>query len=218
MKVWRRSGKPAWVLIHRYDQQVVSLAVLGDIQASWRPQMYTYQLWGCQMSLKFPMVKLFDYETTDLEQNTNPFAVLVMAHLRTQATTQNPQGRLQWKLSLIRQLYESGYTKDNIVQLFRLIDWMMALPKDLELMFDTLINRYEEEKKMPYITSVERVGMLKVRREVVIDALVTRFGEVPPEVVSQIENLYDLPVLKQLFKQAITISSIEEFQQLIPQS
>ncbi|GAB1540489.1 hypothetical protein NUACC21_31580 [Scytonema sp. NUACC21] len=204
----------------RYDQQVVILAVLGDPQASWRSQQYSYELWGCQMSLKFPIVKLLDYETqlTDLEQNTNPFAILVMAHLRTQATTQDSQGRLQWKLSLIRQLYESGYNRNKILQLFRLIDWMMALPKELELMFDTEINRYEEEKKMPYITSVERVGMLKMKREDVIDNLATRFGEVPPEIIAKIENLYDMSVLKQLHRQAITVGCLEEFQQLLPQS
>jgi hypothetical protein len=162
VKVWRRDGKQAWVLIHveiqsqvdsnlakrvyqyhyrifdRYERQVVSLVVLGDTQASWRPQQYGYELWGCQMNLRFPSVKLLDYDTqlTTLEQNPNPFAVLVVAHLRTQATTQDSQGRLQWKLSLIRQLYELGYTRDKILQLFRLIDWMMALPKDLERVFD----------------------------------------------------------------------------------
>ncbi|KYC38201.1 transposase [Scytonema hofmannii PCC 7110] len=244
VKVWRRDGEQAWVLIHveiqsqvdsnlakrmyqyhyrifdRYDQQVVSLAVLGDTQASWRPQQYSYELWGCQMSLKFPSVKLLDYDTqlTTLEQNPNPFAVLVKAHLRTQATTQDAQGRLQWKLSLIRQLYELGYTRNKILQLFRLIDWMMALPEELERVFDNEMNRYEEEKKMPYITSVERVGMLKVQREYLIDTLETRFGEVPPELMEKIENLYDMPVLKQLHRQAITIGSLEEFQQLLGQN
>jgi hypothetical protein len=65
-------------------------------------------------------------------------------------------------VNYVERLYESGYTRDNIFQLFGLIDWMMALPKDLELMFDTEINRYEEEKKMPYITSVERGVSMKL--------------------------------------------------------
>lgn len=141
-----------------------------------------------------------------------------MAHLRTQTTIQDPEGRLRWKLSLIRQLYESGYNKDKILQLFRVIDWMMALPKEQERMFDTEINCYEEQKKMPYITSVERVGMLKVQRECVIDNLATRFGEVPPEIIAKIENLYDIPVLKQLHEQAITVGSIEEFQHILEQN
>ncbi|GAB1539843.1 hypothetical protein NUACC21_25100 [Scytonema sp. NUACC21] len=84
-----------------------------------------------------------------------------MAHLQTQATTKDPQGRLRWKLSLVKRLYELGYTKDNILQLFRLIDWMMGLPENLEQVFDNELMSYEGAETMPYITSVERVGMLK---------------------------------------------------------
>lgn len=41
-------------IFDRYDRQVVSLAVLGDEQASWLLQEYSYQLWGCHVNLKFP--------------------------------------------------------------------------------------------------------------------------------------------------------------------
>ena len=48
------------------------------------------------------MVKLLDYETQweALEQSNNPFAIVVMAQLKTQATRWEPAGRLHWKLSL----------------------------------------------------------------------------------------------------------------------
>ncbi|GAA6618079.1 transposase [Scytonema sp. NUACC26] len=244
VKVWRREGTEAWVLLHleiqsqvdsnfpkrmykynyrlfdRYDQTIVSLAILGDTDMSWRPQDYSYELWGCRISLQFPIIKLLDYETrwTELEESRNPFAVLVMAHLRTQATTKDPQGRLQWKLSLVKRLYELGYTKDNILQLFRLIDWMMGLPKNLEQVFDNEIMSYEGAETMPYITSVERVGMLKAQRADLIEVLETRFKEVPPEFVDMINGLYDNPALKQLHKQSITINSLEEFRQLLVQA
>lgn len=244
VKVFRREGKEAWVLLHleiqsqvdldftkrmyiynyrlfdRYNRTIVSLAVLGDTDMSWRPQNYGYELWGCRVSLEFPIIKLLDYETrwTELEQSRNPFAVLVMAHLRTQATTKNPQERLRWKLSLVKRLYGLGYTKDNVLQLFRLIDWMMGLPKNLEQVFDNEIMSYEGAETMPYITSVERVGMLKTSREYLIQVLETRFGEVPSEFVETINNLYDNPVLKQLHQRSITINSLEEFQQLLVQA
>jgi hypothetical protein len=48
---------------------------------------------GYELMLKFPMVKLLDYESRweDLVLNTNPFAMIVMAHLKTKATTANPE-------------------------------------------------------------------------------------------------------------------------------
>ena len=135
VKVWRLDGKEAWVLIHveiqsqydsefpqrmytynyrifdRYGQKVVSLGILGDDSPNWRPHKYSYELWGCRVSLEFPIVKLLDYETQweAIEANTNPFAILVMAHLRTLGTNQNPEARLEWKISLIKQLYHKGY-------------------------------------------------------------------------------------------------------------
>jgi len=42
-----------------------------------------------------------------------------------------------------------------------------------------------------------------------------RFQEVPPELNEALNNINDLSVLKQLHRQAITVSSIAEFQQLL---
>ena len=41
---------------------------------------------------------------------------------------------------------------------------MMTLPKDLEREFQQELKQYEEGKKMPYITSIERAGQLKRKR------------------------------------------------------
>ncbi|MBD2126898.1 hypothetical protein NDI39_23135 [Microcoleus sp. ZQ-A2] len=62
-----------------------------------------------------------DYETQwqSLEESTNPFAVIVMAHLKTKATRTVPQERKQWKWSLVRRLLEGEYSREDIVRLFR---------------------------------------------------------------------------------------------------
>jgi len=242
VKVWRLDGKEAWVLIHveiqsqydsefpqrmytynyrifdRYGQKVVSLAILGDDSPNWRPHEYSYELWGCRVSLEFPIVKLLDYETQweAIEANTNPFAILVMAHLRTLGTNQNPEARLEWKISLIKQLYHKGYSRENIQELFRLIDWMMT-PAELEQLCDTEISSYERQNYMPYITTIERRGILRNQRENLIDVLSARFESVPSELSVAINNLDDMDVLKRLLKQAVTIPSLVEFEQLLSQ-
>jgi hypothetical protein len=48
-----------------------------------------------------------------------------------------------------------------IRRLFRLIDWMMKLPDELEQQVCLEIERFEEARKMPYITSIERLGIKK---------------------------------------------------------
>ena len=85
-----------------------SLAVLGDDRPNWRPDGFGYGRWGCQVGIRFPVVKLLDCaaDIPALESNPNPFAALVLAQLKTRETRQNPDARCAWKVRLIKSLYE----------------------------------------------------------------------------------------------------------------
>ena len=244
-KVWLLEGQEAWVLVHvevqgRYDtefakrmytynyrlfdrhqQRVISLAVLADERENWRPASYGYQLGGCRVSLEFPIAKLLDYQAQweTLEQSTNPFGVIVMAHLKTKATNQNPESRLQWKLSLVRGLYERGYSREDVLQLFRFIDWLMVLPEELARGFKEVARSYEEASRMRYVTSIERLakqeGIIETSRENTIDILEMRFGEVPSSIVEAINRINEASVLKTLLRRSIAIGSLAEFQQVL---
>jgi hypothetical protein len=187
VKVWRPGGDEAWVLVHvevqsqaetgfaermyvyhyrlfdRYHRRVASLAVLGDEQAGWRPERFDYELWGCQVGFRFPSVKLLDYQQRwlSLEVSDNPFATVVMAHLRAQETRGDAQERKRWKVYLIRRLYERGYSRRDVIYLFRFIDWVLRLPEEVEEMVWQEVREYEEETHKPYVTSVERIGFKK---------------------------------------------------------
>lgn len=248
-KVWLLDGEEVWVLVHvevqgrydvdfakrmytynyrlfdRHEQRVISLAVLADERENWRPSSYGYELAGCRVSLEFPIAKLLDYETQweTLEQTTNPFGIVVMAHLRTKATPQNPEGRLQWKLNLVRRLYERGYSREDVVQLFRFIDWVMVLPKELASSFKQVARSYEEASKMRYVTSIERLakeegkeeGILETSRNYITQFLQARFGEVPSSIVDILNGINDPSVLQTLFTRSIAIGSLAEFQQVL---
>lgn len=257
VKVWRKNGEEAWVLVHvevqgqvdpefgkrmyiynyrlfdRYNRQVVSLAVLADQNPQWRPKGFHSELWGCRVSLEFPVIKLLDYEKqwSVLEDDGNPFAVIVMAQLKAQATRQDPGGRLQWKLTLIKGLYKRGYDREDILELLRFIDWLMILPKDLEQEFTETLRQYEEDAKMPYITSFERIGLQKGLQEGrqeglkegqkeglqegIMEVLETRFKIVPQPITQIINSVNDLVILKGLLKEAVKTASLEEFRQAL---
>jgi hypothetical protein len=154
-------------LFDRYHRLVASLAVLGDEREGWRPERFGYELWGCEVGFRYPVVKLLDYRDRwqELEASRNPFAVAVMAHLKTQETRHDARERQRWKLSLVRGLYERGFGREEIVDWFRFVDWLMRLPPVLEEGFWRQLREYEEQARMPYITSVERIGYQKGRQE-----------------------------------------------------
>ncbi len=76
-----------------------------------------------------------------------------------------------------------------------------------------LLSRIELDAKQEGIQE----GIVRTLREDAIAILEVRFGEVAPELVEVINTIEDVPVLKQLHRQAIAIPSIEEFQQLLEQ-
>jgi hypothetical protein len=205
-------------LFDRYRQKVFSFAVLGDENNNWRPTGYSYHRWGFHSSLQFPIIKLLDYRIDTLEESANPFAIIIAAHLETQATRNDFQRRFQSKLSLVRRLYERGYTKNQILELFRFIEWMMILPDAVQQEFKTQIKRIEEERQMPYITSFERDAKLEIARESVIEVLETRFSSLPNDLSQRINAINDLALLKRLHKQAITVTSVEEVVQILTES
>ncbi|NEQ38024.1 MAG: transposase [Okeania sp. SIO3I5] len=254
VKVWLKSNQETVILIHTeiqgqyesdfsermyvyhyriYDKyrlkntEVVSLAVLGDEKKKWRPRKYSYSRWGCQLKLKFPIVKLLDYEKNWelLAENNNPFAVVIMAYLKSKETRKAPLIRLETKLTLVRLLYERGYSREMVIQLFRLIDWMMILPEELKRQFQTEVYNYEEEKKMPYITSIEQIGLekgeqigiVKSAKESIITVLETRFENVPVNIVDAVNQIDNIQSLKQLTKTAVLIDSLESFVDILPQ-
>jgi hypothetical protein len=218
-KVWRRDGEETWILVHievqsqedsdfaermfvynyrcfdRYRKPVISLAVLGDERPNWRPSSYGYDLGGCRVGIEFPIAKLIDYETQweELDRSRNPFVVVVMAHLKTKATTGQPQQRKQWKWTLVRKLFEQGYSKNDVVELFRLIDWMMTLPDRLEREFRAELRQYQEEHQMPYVTSIERLAKEEGQREIIENILRVRFGALDEQLASIVDFLLALP-------------------------
>lgn len=116
-----------------------------------------------------------------------------MAHLKTKATTSQPQQRKQWKWTLVRKLFEQGYSRNDVVELFRLIDWMMTLPDRLEREFRAELRQYQEERQMPYVTSIERLAKEEGQREIIENILKVRFGALDEQLASIVDSLLALP-------------------------
>jgi hypothetical protein len=98
----------------------------------------------------------FAQDMDALAKSDNPMAAIVRAHLLAQQTRKDPLSRKQWKVRIFKELLRGKWPKEDIRQLFRLIDWIMYLPPELEEAFRIEIQQFEEENKMPYIPTYER--------------------------------------------------------------
>ena len=252
-KVWRKSGQEEWVLAHlevqgqpertfdrrmysynyrlfdRYDRPVASFAVINDEGYTWKPGQFTYDLWGCAINFTFPVVRLLDYQTRwqSLENDDNPFATVVMTHLKALETQHDAEQRSFWKFTIIRRLYERGYARQAVLNLFHFVDWLLRLPDDLELRFKLQVEAMEAEKQMRYITSIERIareegseeGREEGREEVatllLLRLLAHRFGAVSEEIIAKVQTL-TFAQAETLVDQALTAATLADFVAHLP--
>lgn len=247
VKVWRKDGLEAWLLVHieiqnqpdkcfsermftsnyrirdKYAVHPISLAILGDTQASWRPDCYAVGEFGCEVVFRFPMVKLSDFESQReiLEKSPNPFSRVVLSHLATLKTSNNPPARYTEKLRMLKQLYDPPWPSSKVIEVLKFIDWVMGLPKELDQKLKSQIEEYERGISMPYVTSFERLakeeghqegreeGRETTLRSVIAKCWKSRFGDVPTSMLVQLQALKDIPQLDELFDASLNQSMAE---------
>jgi len=190
-RVWLKNGDETWALIHtdvqdqkedefpqrmytynyrlfdRYNRHAASFAVLGDTNDKWRPDSFERDLWKCKVKFDFPIVKIADIvkDWKALEKSSNPFAIVTMVHWQTIKTAKNKKKRVNKKLKLIKHLYKKGFSKQDIINLMRFLDWVMIIPKEVEPLFNEQLEKFEKEKKMYYITQMQRPSYEKGIKE-----------------------------------------------------
>lgn len=217
-------------IFDKYRKPVWSMVILGDMDRRYRPDTYVTELWDLCLSLRYPTIKLRDYEADfgKLLRSSNPFALVTAAHLLAQRTRKKPYERLQQKLTLTKLLLRKRYTKQQIIALFDFIDWVLQLSPTLTKQFTQALAAFEGNKKMAYITSIERLGydrgqkdgLKKGRQETqqqlrhsfaqdFIDMFTTRFGEPTPQYRELIEQA-EIDQIRSWNKQIVACQSLDE--------
>jgi hypothetical protein len=191
VKVYLKDGSEKWLLIHieiqgqkekefakrmfiynyrifdRYQKETISLALLTDGDAQFRPDTFQIKRWGFECTFKFPLAKIIDYidYAFEKEEKKNPFSLVVQAFLKTMETQGDDLSRYRWKREFILRVYQLGLSHEVLFRIYRFIEWIMILPDTLEDRLYEEIKQKEGDKAMSYILYAERKGILKGRQE-----------------------------------------------------
>ena len=261
-KVWLKNGARAAVLAHveilsqvdrtlpkriylyralleaREGLEAGTLCILADPDFSWRPDRYEKEVFCNELTLKSPVVKLLDYRERweELRRNPNPFAMVVMAHLKSLETKRSPKRRLRLKTDLMIMMHGRVYSDEEIGYLARFLDLAMPLPVPLQNEYLIEAVKCEEGRAMPVITQTERLsiekgmkqgieqgieqgmarGIEKATREMVLDALQGRFPDAPTALRARVAELPDVGALRSLHSAIMTASSVQDIEQRLP--
>jgi hypothetical protein len=240
VKVWLKSSEEKWLLLHievqawkegefprrmfvynhrifdLYGREVISLAILIDDDLSWRPSRFEYGRWGFRTSIEFPIVKLLDYASKyqELESDPNPFAVVVLAHLKALETRRSPVERRAWKMRLVKGLYGRGMDPEDVRHLFRFINWVMDLPAPQERAFEEELDAYQQEKRMPFIDFVERRGLEKGLLQGIEVSLDVKFGAEGLELMPELRQIRDHVLLGKILARIKTAASPDDLRRV----
>jgi len=243
VKLYLQDGEERWFLIHieiqgyyekefpqrvftyfyriydRFKRYPVSLVVFTDPRKSFKPDTHKVEIYGCELIFRYRAYKILEYKEEELEESTNPFALAVLAWKLALQAGDDEERRFIFKRKLIRLMFERGYGRDEIISLFRFIDGALYLNDEAknELIYKEL-NEFQEEKKMPYISSVEKAAMEKGIKEGLLKAielgLKLKFGVEGLKIYPEIKKIEDVDMLETITKAIETGENIDEIEKV----
>jgi hypothetical protein len=233
VKVRLLTGEEQWILVHveiqsSYEEgfasrislynagirwicqrRVLTLVVLADLRRGWVPEEDVFQVGPFESRLKFPVCKLTERLETDWRDDHSLPVLVARAQIEALCTAGNPEGRYRAKRMLVLGLYDLGYNEEQVREIFGLLDWMMHLRVDLEKQLTREIAEFEEARKMPYVTSVERFAEARGKASVVLSLLAEVCGPLPQDDEARVHELPSA-ALDKLAKALLRFQSLDD--------
>lgn len=137
-----------------HDYEVTSLAVLSDLQASWRPGPYCHRGLGINLVFEYPTVKLLDLEPRleTLIAQGNPFALIVALHLKLMRERPRGDACIDWKCTAFKEalLASKHFGQIDQATILQFIDWVVTLPPELDNQVKERLNETMKEAGMEF--------------------------------------------------------------------
>ena len=114
---------------------VISIAILADDNINYRPSEYSFRLFGFELTMKIPIIKILDYKYKEelqkkLETTKNPMAMIVKAQLKShEVKGSDNDKKFEVTKELIRQCYKNGYNDKETKIIMHFFDWVIRLPE-----------------------------------------------------------------------------------------
>jgi len=158
---------------NKYDKPVITLALITEESESFRPSEYKVAHRTYELSFKFPVIKIIDYKdrTDELKTSMNPFAIATFAYLRLIESKDDVEKKYKWKKALIADLYEKGFSREDIAALFKFIDWIIRIPTELEKTFREEIIRIKSKEGISVEETMHTIESMAARKKAVDIAL-----------------------------------------------
>ena len=146
--------------------------------------------------------------------------MVTLAHLKAIETRGDPTARYDWKMRLVKGLYDRGFTKERMRRLFHVMSWVMKLPPILNERLSRDIKAFEKERRMPLLTPMEEMwqeeGVAKGLRKAIEKGLARRHGPDGLALMPRINEIMDVSTLDAFLDAFWSAPDIDALRALLP--
>jgi len=225
-------------IFDKYGKKIVSVALMTGSDKGYLENKYELKAYGSGVIFDYLSFRLMDYDRTQLENSDNPIATIVLT-CQDKEITRLTGKAFDLKRQLIRNLFSKGFDRDITLASLEFIDWTIVLDDKEEDILLHELKQTEEVKRMPYVMSFERIarkegrkkglkegrekgreegllqGSLLALKEVILETLSEKFGEIPPDLHDIVNQIEDKDKLKALNRLAIKCASLDEYKNML---
>jgi hypothetical protein len=128
---------------------------------------------------------------------------------------------------LIKSLYDRGLDGEQVRLLFKFLDAMLVLPRELEKALGQDVAEFERGRQMPYVSSIERIareegraegkaeGKAEAKVETLLRLLTKRLGPpVPAELEAHFRSTGDLAKLDAWIDAGLEAADLADFRRM----
>lgn len=90
----------------------------------------------------------------------------------------------------------------------------MALPPEIDQLFWDEVRRYEEDKRVPFMTTPERLTRAEELRAAIELGLELKFGPAVLKLMPEINEIREIEVLRRIRDGIKTVSEVDDFRRL----
>ena len=161
-------------------------------------------------------------DSEELAADPSPFALASLIQLRKIQAGRDVQQRYRFKLAFIRELYSRGYARDDILKLFRFLDYLLRLPDDLASRFRSELESIEEKLTHALCDKCRTSGQARRYsnrvsnrvfssiRDLLLQTIQIRFGQIPDPLRASINACTSTEQLSDFHRQALLANSLDD--------
>ena len=193
IKLFTRTGKERWVLIHievqgykdrnfpkrvfqyyyritdAYKKPVSTLVIFTDSDRSYKPSEYHSRQFGTELRFTFPVYKVAEQDAGELQKSDNPFSLVVLTVLKAITRRKSDPAVLKdIRISLVRNLLSHQISKKKIKSILTFIRFYgPALDAHWNFQFEKEVEILTSKNKtaMGVVEIVQQQLIEKARKE-----------------------------------------------------